>query len=244
MSAILKLVEKQIAMSDIIRQLGHTDSRPGRFIAEDGSAFGPCLLVSRECGSGGELLAQLAGKRLGWNVFDATIVDEIANAAHIHERLVKSVDEHTYSRWDQTWREFLLEDLPETKYLRHLRQVIMSLGYHGDVVLVGRGAQFYLPSQCGLRVRCIAALDTRVKNVAEQGNLSLAAARRKVDQIDCERTAFVWKNFRKHIYQPLYQDLVINTGEIQIEDAVEIVLTALQKKLQLSPNALPLLAHA
>ena len=109
----LKLVEQQIAMSGIRNRLETTVPQPGRYLTPDGIAFGPCLLISRECGAGGGLLAQKAGARLGWNTFDSKIVNEIAQAAHVHNRLVQTVDEHIHSAWEQTWREFLLEDLPE-----------------------------------------------------------------------------------------------------------------------------------
>lgn len=231
MIATLKLVEKQIAMSDLKNRLEKTVPQPGRYVTKDGIAFGPCLLISRECGSGGSLLGQKAGERLGWNVFDSKIVDEIAQAAHVHQRLVQSVDEHIHSRWEQTWREFLLEDLPDKKYLHHLRQTVMSLGHQGNVVLVGRGAQYFLPSQCALRVRLVAPLEVRVQRVAERGELSSQEARMKVNMIDLERAAFVWKLFKKDIGSPANHDLIINTGEFNVENVTELVLDAMAEKL-------------
>ncbi len=231
MSQILRLIEKHIAMSDIRNRLKETVPQPGRYVAEDGAAFGPCLLVSRECGGGGDLLAQQAGERLGWNVFDNKMVDEIAQSARVHQRLVQSVDEHVHSYWERTWRDFLLDDLADEKYLRHLKQVVTALGHLGNVVLVGRGAQFLLPSQCGLRVRLVAPLEARTKRFAEQEKLSLKQARLKVEEIDKERAAFIWKNFRQDAGLPLNHDLIINTGEINIKDTTELVLDAIERKL-------------
>ena len=110
MIALTKLVERQIVTSELRNRLGKSVLLPGSFVDKEGVAFGPCLMISRECGSGSSLLATKIGERLGWNVFDSQIVDEIAKAAHIQRQLVNSVDEHTYSLWEQTWRELLLED--------------------------------------------------------------------------------------------------------------------------------------
>jgi cytidylate kinase len=231
MNTTLKLIEKQIAMSEIRNRMGKTAPQPGRYVTEDGVAFGPCLFVSRECGSGGGLLAQQAGERLGWNVFDSKIVDEIAQSARVHQRLVRSVDEHVHSYWERTWRELLLDDLADEKYLRLLKQVVTALGHHGNVVLVGRGAQFLLPSRCGLRVRLVAPLEARAKQAADRGKLSLEQARLKVEEIDKERVAFIWKTFRKDVGSPSNQDLIINTGEISIENATGLVLAAIETKL-------------
>jgi cytidylate kinase len=239
MSHILNLIEKQIAMSDVRNRLTETHSRMEQYMTEKGAVFGPCLLISRECGSGGSLVAQRAGELLGWNVFDAKIVDEIAQSAHVHQRLVQSVDEHIHSGWEQGLRDLLLDDLSDKRYLRKLHEVIMALGHHGNVVIVGRGAQYFLPSQCAVRVRLVAPLETRAKRVAERRNLSLEEARLKVQEIDKERAAFVRKIFKKDVSSPLNQDITINTGQINIETAVKIALAVLQEKLGVSAQKQP-----
>jgi cytidylate kinase len=240
MNAALRLIEKQIAMADFRNRSGQTIAQnvtvPGRYMTKDGASFGPCLLISRECGSGASQLAQLVGARLGWNVFDAKIVDEIAQAAHIHNQLVKSVDERVHTYWEQTLRELLLDDLVDEKYLRLLKQVVTALGSHGNVVFVGRGAQYFLPPQCGLSVRMTAPLEARAERVAERMNLSLEQARLKTRKIDAERAAFVWKTFKKDSASPINYDLIINTGEIKIESAANIVLASIQEKLGVCPK--------
>ena len=240
MNAALRLIEKQIAMSDFRNRAGQTLSlnapEPGRFVTKDGAAFGPCLFISRECGSGAGLLAQRVGERLGWNVFDAKMVDEIARAANIHSQLVKSVDECVHTYWEQTLRELLLDDLADKKYLHLLKQAVVALGSHGNVVFVGRGAQYFLPPQCGLSVRLTAPFVERTKRAAEEMKLSLEEARFKARKIDAERAAFVWKIFKRDAGSPLNYDLTINTGEINIESAAKIVLASIQEKLGVSPQ--------
>jgi len=227
-------------MSDFRNRAGQTLSQnapePGRFVTKNGAAFGPCLFISRECGSGAGLLAQQVGERMGWNVFDAKIVDEIAHAANIHTQLVKSVDERVHTYWEQTLREILLDDLADKKYLHLLKQVVAALGSHGNVVFVGRGAQYFLPPQCGLSVRLAAPFEARTKCAAEDMKLSLEEARFKVRKIDAERAAFVWKIFKRDSGSPLNYDLTINTGEINIESAAKIVLASIQEKLGVCPQ--------
>lgn len=239
MSHVLNLVERQLAMSNIRDRLAEMPSRPGQYVAKDGTIFGPCLLVSRECGSGGGLIARRAGELLGWNVFDDRIVDEIARSAHVHQRLVQSIDERVHSRWESAWRELMPDDLADEKYLRHLSEVVLALGHHGNVVIVGRGAQYFLPSQCAVRMRVVAPLEMRTKRMAERQKLTLEEAKLKVEEIDEERAKFVWKIFKRKVWSPLNQDVTINTGEISIENAVKIVLTALQEKLGISAKKQP-----
>jgi cytidylate kinase len=227
----LKQIERQIAMSGIRDRLDAAVSQPGRYVSGDGISFGPCLLVSRECASGGSQLAKLAGQQLGWNVFDSKIVNEIAEAAHVHRKLVQAVDEHTHSVWERTWRELLLDEMPDRNYLRHLREVVMTLVHLGNVVIVGRGAQYFLPSRCGLRVRVVAPLDLRVQTLAIEENLSVEQARLRIKTADAERTGFIRNVFNQDATSALNHDIIINTGEISVESAAHIVVELLHKKL-------------
>ncbi|HUA64410.1 MAG TPA: cytidylate kinase-like family protein [Alphaproteobacteria bacterium] len=235
MSHLLNLVERQLAMSNVRDRLAEAPSRPGQYVAEDGTILGPCLLISRECGSGGGLVARQAGDVLDWNLFDARIVDEIARNAHVSQRLVQSVDEHAHSAWERTWHEFLPDDLADEKYLHCLRAVISNLARHGNVVIVGRGAQYILPPQCAVRVRVVAPFETRAKRFAERRKISMDEARSQVWAIDKQRETFGWKIFGKQVSSPLNQDIVINTGDISIESAVQITLAALKEKLGVVP---------
>ncbi len=235
MMPVLKLIERHLAMSEIRSRLSEeTPRQPGRYVTPGGVGFGPCVLISRECGSGSTLLAEKLGEELGWNVFDSKIVDEIAKAAHVHQRLVQSVDESVHSHWEQAWRELLLDDLSDKRYLHHLGQILTALGHQGNVVIVGRGAQYLLPAQCALRVRLVAPIEARIKRIAELENLSPEEARVKIKQVDATRASFIGKIFKKEVGSPLNNDMVINTGQIGIESAAKIVLVALHEKLGVS----------
>ncbi len=228
---MLKVVERQMASWNLKRRLEDLGQRPGRYLADD-VAYGPCLLVSRECGSGGGRLARLAGQRLGWQVFDREILDQIAQLAQVRVQLLASVDERTRAIWGDGWRpELAPEDVGWEPYLRYLRQVVMTLGHQGDVVILGRGAAFLLPSRCALRVRVVAPVASRVQRVAEGARLSPEEAQRYVLKFDADRADFIRKSFQREAGSPQNYDLVINTGEIGLEAALELVLAALRHKL-------------
>lgn len=236
MNPVLKLIERQIAMSDLQRKSGDAIDQPGRFHDTDGVGFGPCLLISRECGGGGALLGKAIGDRLGWGVFDSKLVDEIANAAHVHQHLVRSVDEHTHSYLEKTLRDVWVGEIADERYMRHLKEVVIALGHHGNVVLVGRGAQFLLSPECALSVRLVAPPDTRMKRLAEREKISLQQAGKKAKQVDSDRAMFVLKNFNKDVTSALNHDLTINTGRVNLNDAAEIVLAALHGKFGVTPR--------
>jgi hypothetical protein len=205
--------------------------RPGRG-REGKLSYGPYLLISREKGAGGSAVGQLAGKRLGWQVFDNEIVDAIAQKANVRRELIESLDERYRAMIQDTVERWLNpKSIGKSGYLAHLREILLTLGHQGDVVIVGRGAQYALPSQFGLRVRMVAPVEVRVRRIANRENMSLDRARKAIKKSDRERTRLAFKEYRRILTDPLDYDVTINSAELTVEDATNVVLNALQRKL-------------
>jgi cytidylate kinase len=224
------VVRKQIALYRAYDIRTEREQRSGRG-KEGRLSYGPYLLISREKGAGGSAVAQLAGKRLGWQVFDKELVDAIAQKAQVRRELVESVDERDRTTIQEAIGELLHpQPIGRAGYLPCLHEILLTLGHQGDVVIVGRGAEYVLPSQFGLRVRMVAPVEERVRRIAKRENLSLKAARLVVESSDRERTRLARRQFGQSSADPMNHDLTINTGEMTVEDAVEVVMTALQRK--------------
>ena len=177
-------------------------------------------------------MGQLAGKRLDWQVFDKEIVDAIAQEAHVRRELIESLDERDRATIQDAVAQLIRPpSLKTAGYLAHLREIVLTLGHQGDVVIVGRGAEYILPSQFGLRVRMVAPVEVRVRRIASEEDLSLKAARAEVERSDRERRALARRHFKQDISDPLNQDLTVNTAELTVEAATEVVLAAVQRKL-------------
>jgi hypothetical protein len=169
---------------------------------------------------------------LGWLVFDNEIVYEIAKKSHIRRQLVESLDERDRATIQDIIGQLLNpQEIGTSGYLVYLKQVVLTLGYQGDVVIVGHSARFILPGQFGLSVRMVAPIEVRIRRIAEKARLSLKAARVEVERIDRERERSVRRHFGHDVTDPLSHDLIINTGAMNVEAAAEVVITALQRKL-------------
>jgi cytidylate kinase len=224
-------IKRQIAVFQANETMKNRDRRPGR--GKEGDLFyGPYLIVSREKGTGGNAVAKLVGRRLGWQVFDNEIVDEIAKKAHIRRQLIESLDERDQATIQDIIGQLLNPHKIDTSgYLVYLKQVVLTLGHQGDVAIVGHAARFILPGQFGLSVRMVVPLEVRVRRIAEKARLSLKAARVEADRIDRERVELVRRHFGHDVIDPLSHDLIINTAALSVEAAAEVVITALQQKL-------------
>jgi len=159
-------------------------------------------------------------------------VDEIAKKANVRRRLIESLDERDQSTIQGITGQLLTgQEIDQSEYLGLLKQIVLTLGHHGDVIIVGRGARYILPGQFGLSVRMVAPIESRIRRIADNARLSLAAARFEVERVDRERVKWVRRNFGRNVADPLSHDLTVNTAEINVEAAAEVVITALQRKL-------------
>jgi uncharacterized NAD(P)/FAD-binding protein YdhS len=225
-------VRKQIALYQAYQMRNARRQRPGRG-KEGRLIYGPYLLFSREKGAGASAVAQLAAKRMSWQAFDSELVDSIAKKADVRRELVASLDERDQGIIEEIVDGFISpKPIDKSGYLDHLREIVLTLGHQGNVVIVGRGVQYVLPGQFGLRVRLVAPVEVRVRRIAKHENLSLQRAREAIKKSDRERARLAFKEHRKIVTDPLNYDVIINTAALSVEDTTEIVLTALRRKLR------------
>jgi cytidylate kinase len=112
-------------------------------------------------------------------------------------------------------------------YLEHLMRVVGTIGKHGRAVIVGRGANFILPSESRFSVRVVAPLDLRVQNVANMLGVSLEQARQRVVRRESRRRAFIRHSFNVDVMDPLNYSLAINTGKLVTASTVAAVIGAI-----------------
>lgn len=235
-SSMEKLIEQQITRWELARRQQKSQERPGR--GKLGRLyFGPYLLISRDKGAGGHEVARLIGQRLGWEVFDRQIVDAVAQRTKMRQHLVESLDERTRGGLEEFLRHVLTREIGSTDYLMHLRRVLLTLGQQGEVIIVGRGAEYILPGQFGLRARMVAPFDVRAERIAKEEQLPIDAAHALVRRVDQERKDFIRSHFQQDVRDPLQYDLILNTGALSVQGTAEIVLAAFREKLGVVPAA-------
>lgn len=192
------------------------------------------VTISREPGSGGNIVAKSLSEKLGFDLFYQEVIHEMAESAGVSVRLLETLDEKGVSVLED-WISSLVDKrhLWPDRYLQHLMKVIGTIGKHGRAVIVGRGANFVLPPDKRLSVRIVAPLEIRIKNVARDFGIDTQESRRRVIRTDSDRRAFVRKYFNADIGAPLNYDLVINIGILSIKGAVDAIKGALGQKTRI-----------
>jgi cytidylate kinase len=194
---------------------------------------GPCpvVTISRQPGTNGRAVAVRLAEELGAQVFGSNIIDQVARSARISRQAVEFLDERGHGFVDN-----LLASLPgsggmtDQEYIKHLAEILVTIGQYGDAVILGRGANFVLPLGQALRVRFVAGLETRLTHVMDEFDLGEAPARRQMKAVASNRRRFVRLYFDADIADPSHYDLIINDDHLGVEQAVAIIAAAVEAR--------------
>ena len=186
------------------------------------------ITISREPGSGGNVVAKQLAEKLNFDVFHQEVLLEIAKRADVSDKLLATLDEKGLSVLEDCISALVYDrHLWPDEYLKHLMKVIGAIGKHGRAIIVGRGANFIIPPGNRFRLRIVAPQNLRIANLVSTFDITEEDARRRIIRTESDRRAFIRKYFNADIADPINYDLVINTGELAIDKAVEAVIAAL-----------------
>jgi cytidylate kinase len=200
----------------------YSDSHPGPKAAPPVS-----VTISRQAGSCGAEIAYAVGARLGWPVYDNQLLARIAQEKGLNKRLLEQHDEGSTSWLEQVVAGFSAKSGPtDWTYLKHLVELLVSLGQVGHCVIVGRGGGYVLPPATTVRVRVAAPRSMRVAKIQERRALSKAEAEQWVDKTDHDRERFVKSHFNHDPNEQLNYDLILNSGRYSSDECVELIVRA------------------
>jgi hypothetical protein len=183
------------------------------------------LTVAREYESGGDRIAALVAKRLGWKLLDSALIEEIANLAHVEPQLAREFDERVDSWLHRVSRRALWHGafdavavLPETAVFDGETMALLAAAAiehaweTGGCVIVGRGGQCILQNRPDVfHVFISGPWEERVAQVREHAGKAADAAG-WVRAIDKERARYVQMNFDRNWRDPHLYDLMISSA--------------------------------
>lgn len=184
----------------------------------------PVITISRDYGSGGDVIAHRLSQRLEVPLYDEQVLKEIATRLQDDPAIVRMLDEG-FGRAKDMWlyRLFSGRDVGPDTYRDTLVKVVMSLGRMGGVV-VGRGAHVILHEACALRVRITGTPEICARRMAGQGHGSFEEQLAKANEINHRRGKFVWDVFNSRLSDTGQFDISINTDRMaDFEDVVQML---------------------
>jgi cytidylate kinase len=187
------------------------------------------VTVSREAEAGGEDVARLVADAAGLHIADRAILERIAQQegapiSHLlrFDEAMPGTIEALIAEWQTS--------MSHATYLRRLINVLLLLEREDNVLIIGRGGAFVLTDPGTFHARVTAPMPCRVARIVQREGVPAGEAERALRRIDEEKARFVEQSFGADIALPTHYDLTINTAELGIETAAELVIRAARQK--------------
>lgn len=196
------------------------------------------VTISRQTGSGAHTIAEKLAVRLQsefpkgaapWTVFDRNLIERVLEDHHLPARLARQMPEDRTSEFEDIVDELFGLRLPSWMLVQQSAETMLRLAGLGRVILIGRGAHMVtarLPNV--LHVRLVAPFEQRFARMQELRKLPRKAALALVRREDRGRARYLKKYFGADVDDPLLYHLILNTGRVLYDEAVEIIADALK----------------
>jgi cytidylate kinase len=195
------------------------------------------VTISRQFGAGGKTLAHRIARQLGYEIAHEEIVEKLAESAQVNPDGIRHYEVEDLGMpqaesGGKTPGSFVERIFASKKYMdgkryvELLNQIIPLIAGKGNVIILGRGAQFILKDHPNTyHVLLIAGIDDRVQFMQDTYQLSLEEARNSVQKQEVRRRKLM-KLFHSDDYdQPVHYDTVLNMSKMDMDLAVEVVCT-------------------
>jgi len=183
------------------------------------------ITISRKAGSYGEEIGALVAKKLNYRFVTPEDIHKLAEECDAEFKRACSVFEREVSTGFM--ERFFFRD---PSYLSLFQSLNFELAAGGDVILLGRGAQFVLADYPGVfRVRVVAPFKTRVERVAEKKKVSQDEAANYLEHLDSSRRSLIESVFKKDLGDWSWYDMLINTTHIPAEVGADIICQAVKE---------------
>lgn len=182
------------------------------------------ITIEREFGCGGSEIARLIASRLGWNLWDKRLTEEIARLTESTPEAVERREWRTDPVAYRIFKDFLRGafegGLPPTRRLHLLdarriaavsETAVQTALSSGPSVIVGRGAQYFLRNRADVfRVFLYASRDHKIRRLISMGAPQKKAIE-QVDTTDRSRAAFVRQHLKLKWPEPHLYHAMFNT---------------------------------
>ena len=228
---IARLIGKKLAfLKDMIFLETASVENESEANEQTAGAYGKNVIaIGRQFGSGGHDMGKALAEKLGYDFYDAEIIQMTAGTTGYTPEFIKKNEEIMTNSllYDLVNQMYLNTDMqdeaPKDKIFEAECQVVRDLSEKGSCVIVGRCADYVLRNSANcLKVFFSAPLENRIKRVARRQNISEKEARAVVQKNEKLR-ADNYRYYTRRMWGAAGNfDLSLNTdlGEEYIESCI------------------------
>lgn len=194
------------------------------------------ISISRQFGAGGKTLALKVAEKLNYSVAHEQIIEKMAERVELTQEGVRIFEtEFDFSSGGDVAKlasksfigrifDSKRKYMDAQQYVQLLHEIVPQIIEKGNMVILGRGAQFILKNHKDTyHVLLVADESDRIRFMEESYQLSREQARQAVAR-QGKRRLKLMKLFHDEGYDlPEHYDLVLNMSKIDMPHAVELV---------------------
>ena len=205
------------------------DSRAPWTVQKPAGSF---VTISREAGSGGASLARLLARKLNgdaapdvvWKVYEGNLTTRMLLDHQLPARFARYLPEDKVPEINASIGEFVGLHPSLWELTQKTNETMRQLATGGNVILVGRGANFATAElRGGVHVRLIAPVKHRAQYLAQLYNIPEQEALARNGKCDAARRRYVKATFNAEVAEATAYDLVINTAQVSLAAAAELI---------------------
>ena len=185
------------------------------------------ISIGRQHGSGGREIARLLARELGIKCYDKEIVDEAAKHSDFSRDLINAYDEKRMSAFMLHAGGYGLNEnfRLNMQVVSAQFDAIREIASNGDCIFVGRCADYILRDRSDLvSVFILGDMDERLKCLERRQGLDVATARKKIKEVDKDRSSF-YKYYSDQVWGDAQNyDLCINSSRLGVEGTVKVIM--------------------
>ncbi len=186
------------------------------------------ITISRECGSRGQEVAEKLSAAMGFDLFHNEILEAMIETSKNSKTLLETLDEGSMNIVDDIVSALVHEHhLWPDEYSKLLLKILNTIGKHGNAIILGRGANCALKKINALKIRIVAPATQRRDYIQKSRDMNFEDSQKLIASTDANRTAFVKRYFHSDAADPANYDLILNTGTLSVDKAVDIIKCAI-----------------
>ena len=178
------------------------------------------ITISRGCFSHGQEIAEKVAEMLGYECISREVLVEAAKLFNVSEKkLIKSLHDAPN----------ILERIShgKTKYLADIKAALLGYARKGNMVYHGHAGHLLLTEiPKVLKVRILADTEDRIAFLRQKKNVSRKQALLNIQDEDKHRIQWTRYLYKLDVNDPKLYDIVINIGNLTIDNACEIICLA------------------
>ena len=193
------------------------------------------ITIGRQFGSGGKLVAELLGKKLGIPVYDSELITRAAQESGFSKDLfIKSDEKKRFFNLSSMFAGSYggdTENYMSDKGLFKIQsETILHIAEQGSAIIVGRCSDYILRDMdCTLDVFLTSPSEVRAKRVAERSGISVEKAIEVIEKMDRSREEYYnYYTFGNWGVASTY-DLCIDSSLLGIEGTADHIIEFARK---------------